>query len=282
MASRSSSKVLQDTQSLNPNTLQSRALDYTVKTTRRYEFVIGKWLLQKEAIKMSEDLRFNGTIKRLTCSKTNGKYYISLAFDINLPKPANNGKSIGLDWGLKNKDGEGNYFTGDQGQTFNLPELHALENELRFRQKQLSRKKRGSERYIKAKAKFDAVQERANNIKKDAQNKLVYELVNSYAIIAVEDISTGEMSRNPKNHKNRRRAILRYSNYEIREVLKRKAYEFRMSDRYCPTSQLCSACGERHYEMKDTKIRTLRCSCGLKIDRDVNAAINILKYSVAL
>lgn len=45
--------------------------------------------------------------------------------------------------------------------------------------------------------------------------------------------------------------------------------------KWFPSSQVCSCCGTRHKEMKDLSIRTLKCSCGLEIDRDYNAAINI-------
>lgn len=47
-------------------------------------------------------------------------------------------------------------------------------------------------------------------------------------------------------------------------------------DKWYPSSQICHCCGVRHPEMKDLKIRKMKCACGLEMGRDQNAAINIL------
>ena len=49
-------------------------------------------------------------------------------------------------------------------------------------------------------------------------------------------------------------------------------------DKFFPSSQICSKCGEIHSEMKDVTKRTLECKCGNIIDRDYNSAINLLKF----
>ena len=51
-----------------------------------------------------------------------------------------------------------------------------------------------------------------------------------------------------------------------------------LADKFFPSSQICSKCGERHSEMKDVANRTLKCKCGNIIDRDHNSAINLLKF----
>ena len=50
------------------------------------------------------------------------------------------------------------------------------------------------------------------------------------------------------------------------------------TDKYYPSSQICSKCGRRHPEMKDVTNRTLKCKCGNIIDRDHNSALNLLKF----
>ena len=50
------------------------------------------------------------------------------------------------------------------------------------------------------------------------------------------------------------------------------------ADKFFPSSQICSKCGEIHSEMKDVRTRTLECKCGNIIDRDYNSAINLLKF----
>ena len=49
-----------------------------------------------------------------------------------------------------------------------------------------------------------------------------------------------------------------------------------------PVSQMCSVCGAIHPEMKDMSIRTMRCECGSVMDRDLNAAINILNEGLRM
>ena len=51
-----------------------------------------------------------------------------------------------------------------------------------------------------------------------------------------------------------------------------------LADKFFPSSQICSKCGEIHSEMKDVTNRTLKCKCGNIIDRDYNSALNLLKF----
>ena len=53
-------------------------------------------------------------------------------------------------------------------------------------------------------------------------------------------------------------------------------------DKWFPSSQICSCCGARHENMKDLSIRTMKCDCGLVLDRDHNAAVNIKKEGLRL
>ena len=54
-------------------------------------------------------------------------------------------------------------------------------------------------------------------------------------------------------------------------------------DKWYPSSQLCSECGKKHPEMKDYRNhRTMMCECGNVMDRDHNAAVNILKEGLRL
>ena len=53
-------------------------------------------------------------------------------------------------------------------------------------------------------------------------------------------------------------------------------------DKWFPSSQMCHACGSMHPEMKDLKIRILKCDCGTTISRDKNAAINILNEGLRI
>ena len=70
------------------------------------------------------------------------------------------------------------------------------------------------------------------------------------------------------------------------EMLKYKLEErgkrFIKVDKYYPSSQLCHRCGALHPEMKDLSIRTIKCECGLVMDRDQNSAINVKNEGLRL
>ncbi len=53
-------------------------------------------------------------------------------------------------------------------------------------------------------------------------------------------------------------------------------------DKWFPSSQICHCCGTRHPEMKDLRLRTMKCDCGLTMSRDQNAAINIKKEGLRI
>ena len=83
------------------------------------------------------------------------------------------------------------------------------------------------------------------------------------------------------NHKHLRKEITNATFSEIIRILKYKCLWlnkiFIQVSPYYPSSQICSKCGNRNEEMKDIRVRELKCSkCGLEIERDYNASINIL------
>ena len=53
-------------------------------------------------------------------------------------------------------------------------------------------------------------------------------------------------------------------------------------DKWFPSSPICHRCGTRHLEMKDLRLRTMKCDCGLTMSRDQNAAINIKKEGLRI
>ena len=98
--------------------------------------------------------------------------------------------------------------------------------------------------------------------------------------IVIEDLNVKGMMRN----KHLSEAIRKQCFYEFRRQLdykcKIRGIELVIADRFYASSKTCSKCGgiKKDLRLKD---RVYRCSCGLEIDRDLNAAINLSKYRLA-
>ena len=145
---------------------------------------------------------------------------------------------------------------------------------LRIAQRALSRKKRGSNRRKKAVCRVAKLHEKIANQRRDFWHKTTRTIVNKYDLIAIEDLNLAFMTRNRYIALSARDAGLGI----FRQFLTYKAEEastqvIAVNPAY--TSQECSRCGIIHE--KSPNQRWHSCSCGLEIDRDVNAAINILK-----
>ena len=240
-------------------------------------------LTRNHHIKMAEPFKYDtATIKFVTYSCKNGKYYISITCDQQGKQYASTGVDCGIDLGLKDAisvyDSNDNSFKLDLDRE-TLARLYKQVDKLSSR---MSKKVKGSGRWLAAKAKQQHVRDRIENILDDFYNKSVNTIVTKYDQIGIEDLALDNL------HKNRRisAAFQKKSLYRFKEKLALKCSTNAKNnkvvvkvDRFFPSSQLCSACGAQHPEMKDLKLRTFVCECGNVLDRDVNAAKNILKES---
>jgi putative transposase len=206
--------------------------------------------------------------------RRNGKYYISICFEYKIIKKPSNDNQIGLDWGLKD------YFIDNNGNTYNLPKS-VIRQQVRISKLQriLANKVKGSKNFVRVKEKLNNAYLRQSNIKKDWIEKFTYELCSNYNLIVIEDLDLIEMR--SKGFRKRRYYMNINSFSNFKECLKNKIQRFETDlvfvDKYFPSSQICSKCGHSDGR-KPLSQRTVSCSkCDNNIDRDVNAAINILQ-----
>ncbi|MBI4399766.1 IS200/IS605 family element transposase accessory protein TnpB, partial [Candidatus Micrarchaeota archaeon] len=153
------------------------------------------------------------------------------------------------------------------------------EKKLKKLQRNLSRKKLGSNKRRKAKLKVAIIHEKITNQRTDFLHKTSRTLINNYSLIATEDLKIKNMLHNHKLAKH----ISDASWNSFLQMLSYKALSAG-SRVICVdprnTSQECSSCGKE--VRKDLSVRVHECPyCGLTIHRDVNAAINILKRATA-
>ena len=117
----------------------------------------------------------------------------------------------------------------------------------------------------------------------DNVNKIYTEIANQYDVVCVESLNMCSMSN--KGFGNGKATLdngygmfLKMLEYKLAD----RGKYFVKVDKWFPSSQICHKCGSQHPEMKDLKIRVMDCDCGLHIDRDQNAAINIRNEGLRL
>lgn len=204
-----------------------------------------------------------------------GKYYVSIhCTDVFLELPNKTNKHIGIDLGIKE------FAITSNGTKYDNPKYlnHSL-NKLAKLQRNLARKTSGGANWNKARLKLARQYERISNQRKDFLQKLTTELVRNYDVICIEDLNIQSMIDNGSTIMCRN--ISDVSWYEFKRELQYKAdwhdKKIILVDRYFASSQICHCCGHKFPITKDLSVRTWECpNCGITLDRDVNAAINIL------
>ena len=217
-------------------------------------------------------------IYNITISKTpSGNYYASISAEVDIIAFEKTNRSCGIDLGLKD------FLIFDTGEKINnLRILATLEKKYRKLAKAVSRKQLKSNNRNKARIKLAKFHEKIVNIRKDFLHKLSTQLIKEYDIICIEDLCfKGFM----KTNKAKSYQDVAQSEFIRQLEYKSKWYGKIISkiDRWFPSSQLCSNCGYKNSDIKSLNIREYDCpECGTHHDRDINAAINILREGLRI
>ncbi len=214
-----------------------------------------------------------GNIKTVRISKKAGKWYAAFSCVVpdKEPLPAT-GTSIGIDVALTH------LLTTSEGDTIENPRWYRTEQtKLRIIQRRIARRKKGGSNRSKAVAQVQRQHERIGNRRKDYLNKLVADLVHSHDLIAVEDLRITNMTR---NHHLSKSILDTGWGYLASHLMRKAACAGREVCLVDPsyTSKTCSGCGEQFTQEITLSVRWVTCqACGVSLDRDHNAASNILK-----
>ena len=230
----------------------------------------------------------NWVIKSATISQeSDGKYYISVLFEFDNAENTyitDKSNAIGLDYAS-----DGLYVDSNGNVGTNHKYYRESHNKLAKAQRKLSRMQ-GSKRseiksnnYIKQLRKVNKIHRHIANQRLDKLHKISTEIANQYDVVCVESLNMRAMSN--KGFGNGKATMdngygmfLSMLEYKLSD---RNKYLIKV-DKWFPSSQICHCCGTVHPEMKDLTIRKMICDCGLIINRDQNAAINILSEGIRL
>jgi len=222
-------------------------------------------------VKMRESLRFEGKVMSAVVVRSADKWFVSIAVDTEVAKrPPKTKEAVGVDLGISA------LATMSNGEKIHYSSrLSLLEKQIARLQRSVSRKQKGSSNRKKAIVKLSRKHWELTNVRGDALHKLTSNLVATYPVIVIEDLNVQGMVRNRRLS----RAISRQawgafkSHLAYKTVLHER--QLVIADRFFPSTKLCSSCGS--IRLVALSERTYSCpTCGLSIDRDTNAAINLL------
>ena len=239
----------------------------------------------------------NSMVKSGTVSKKADRYYVSILVEERDIKTSNsnicikisnsNNEGLGIDLGIKE------FTVCSDGIKFKnvnkTSTVKKVEKKLKREQRKLSRKyeslkirnkkeKGGNvtrQNIQKQIVKVQKLHQRLTNIRTDYINKTVANIVKQKpSYITIEDLNVKGMMKN----KHLSKAIASQKFFEFKNKLvfkcKQNDVELRVVDRFYPSSKTCSNCGKVNKDLKLSD-RIYRCNCGLAIDRDLNASINL-------
>ena len=212
-------------------------------------------------------------VKSITLNKEpNGKFYLSVLINKPLRQVPQSSSMVGLDLGIKD------FAVTSDGQV--IENIHFKKNEesrLKRLQRQISKKIVGSKNREKARLRFAKLNEKIRNRKLNFLHDVTNHLIDENQVIVMEDLNVKGMV---KNHK-LAESISEVNWGEFRRILTYKAAwhgrQLVFIDRFYPSSKRCNHCGYIYKELT-LKDRQWVCpECGSLIDRDYNAALNILE-----
>ncbi len=216
-----------------------------------------------------------GDVKTVTiCRASTGKWYVCFSCDNVSTKPLpQTGRSVGIDVGCES------FLTTSEGMKVENPRFSKKSQDiLAMRQQRLSRRVKGSRRREKARILVGKAHEKIYNQRRDFHFKIANQLLKYYDTIFIEKMNSWN------GHRSLNRSMRDVAWFGFFDILCWKAEEAARTVIEVPakdTSQLCSQCGAR--VPKDLSVRVHSCpSCGLTIDRDINAALNILRVGQTL
>jgi putative transposase len=232
-----------------------------------------------EALKTREKLNKGIKPRRITLSRRAGRYFASILYESGASAWGIAGEEVGIDVGIKD------FAALSTGEKIANPKTYrAWEKKLAHEQRMLSKKQKGNRRRERQHERVARLHYKVARIREDFLHKvstaITWQLAASrYGYVALENLNVAGMMKNRRLAKSI--ADASWGRFGQMLEYKGKWYgaEVRRIGRFEPSSQICHVCGYRNKGLT-LEVREWTCpECGAVLDRDVNAAINIVRIS---
>ena len=230
-------------------------------------------------VRTFETLRFKGDIMRVVIKKRGHRWFASLLVETEtLVKPDNRGlPTVGIDVGINS------LATLSDGRVFENPRpLRRYERKLARLQRSLSRSVYLSNNWFKKKAKVVRLHYRISCLREDAHHKATSAIVQGVSVIGIETLHVKGLLRNRRIAKALQDAALGGFLSKLASKAAALGVAVVKADRFFASSKTCSACGNLKEDLPLAD-RVYHCeACGVTVDRDVNAAMNLNNVAAGL
>ena len=220
-------------------------------------------------VRMTEELRYSDCkIMSYTVRRKADGWYVSICVELEEERRTESESFVGVDVGCKQ------LAVASDGTVCDTPgKLKDLERQLRRRQRLLARKMKGSHNRAKARQKLSRTFQRIQNIKNDTVHKFTATVAKNHGTVCLETLDVKDMKE--RENKYIRKGVQNSCMSEILRQLRYKCNNFIEVNKYFPSSKTCSNCHSLKADLNLSE-RMYTCqSCGLTIDRDLNAALNL-------
>ena len=235
-------------------------------------------IIKKQKYRFHKNQKLEGDIKTVTIKRNSlGEMYLFVVCKVDKPQTLFRiGNKIGYDFGLKT------FLTASTSYKDDVISPLFLKtniNEIKRLSKNLSKKKKNSKNYKRARVQLARLYKRIANLRKNFHYQTAYDICSKFTLICIEDLNIKAMQ---KLWGRKINDLAFYQFVSILENVARKCgCEVRKAERFFASSQTCSCCGNVNKDVKDLRVREWECSvCKTVHDRDRNAAINILNACI--
>ena len=232
-----------------------------------------------KAIKFKQHREIQGDMTSCSITKDRcGDWWVSIltAYEAVTDKAINPSLSIGIDVGLKE------FAVTSDGEIFENPRhLRKSEKRLIKYQRSLSRKEKGSNNKERSRVVLARLHRKVSFQRNDFINKFVSSITKMNDVVCVEDLNIAGMKKNHKLAKSISDVGWGYMYMKLQQKLTEQGKLLLKIDQFAPSSKSCSCCGTK--QDMPLNVRTYKCNtCGLELDRDFNAALNIRNWAMRM